>query len=87
MTAQDPTNSSQTVRAERTEDEVVLRLPNPSRLLRAFLPEATISHLYAARRERLLALRSLIDAAIERTDAAERETVTKAPRRTEIRVE
>ena len=39
------------------------------RVLRAwFLPEKTRQHLQAARRERLLALRSLLDTAIERLE-------------------
>ena len=75
------------VRAERTQDEVVVRLPSPNRLLRAFLPEEAIKHLYAAQREQLLALRSMIDAAITRIEDAEREGGNLGPRRTEITVE
>jgi hypothetical protein len=76
-----------TFRAERTQDEVVVRLPNPSRLLRAFLPDEAVKHLYAAQREQLLALRSMIDAAISRIEAAEREGANLGPKRTEITVE
>jgi hypothetical protein len=76
-----------TFRAERTENEVVVRLPNPNRLLRAFLPEDAVKHLYAAQREQLLALRSMIDAAITRIEEAEREGANLGPRRTEITVE
>jgi hypothetical protein len=76
-----------TFRAERTQDEVVVRLPSPSRLLRAFLPDEAVKHLYAAQREQLLALRSMIDAAISRIEAVEREGANRGPKRTEITVE
>jgi hypothetical protein len=76
-----------TFRAERTDSELLLRLPNPTRLLRAFLPEEAVQHLYAAQREQLLAMRCVIDAAITRIEAAEREGTSFGPRRTEIKVE
>jgi hypothetical protein len=76
-----------TFRAERTENEVVVRLPSPNRLLRAFLPDDAVKHLYAAQREQLLALRCMIDAAITRIEAAEQEGTSLGPRRTEITVE
>jgi hypothetical protein len=76
-----------TIRAERTQDEVVVRLPNPGRLLRAFLPDEAVKHIYAAQREQLLALRSMLDAAIARVEAAERESANPGPKRTEITVE
>jgi len=50
------TTPGTTFRAERTENEVVVRLPSPNRLLRAFLPDDAVKHLYAAQREQLLAL-------------------------------
>ena len=77
----------ETVRVERTRDEVVLRLPTLGRLLRAVLPEEAIGHLYAAQREQLLAVRAVIDAAIERVEAAQRAQARPAPRRTEVAVE
>jgi hypothetical protein len=46
-----------------------VRLPLP-RMFR--LPEETRQHLRAARRERMLAARSLIDAAIQRLDEGEK---------------
>jgi hypothetical protein len=46
-----------------------VRLPLP-RVFR--LPEETRQHLRAARRERMLAARSLIDAAIKRLDEGEK---------------
>jgi hypothetical protein len=81
------TNSGTTFRAERTEDEVVVRLPRPGRFLRALLPDEAMKHIYAAQREQLLALRSMIDAAITRIEAAEREGSNLGPKRTEITVE
>jgi hypothetical protein len=76
-----------TVRAERTQDEMILRLPNPNRFLRAFLPEAAVKHLLAAQREQLLAVRAMIDAAVARIEAAEQEDAAFTQRRTEITVE
>ncbi len=81
------TESGTTFRAERTANEVVVRLPSPNRLLRAFLPDDAVKHLYAAQREQLLALRSIVDAAITRIEAAEKEGANLGPRRTEITVE
>ena len=49
-------------RAERTDDEVVLRFPSLNRLVRAFLPAEAVKQLYAAQREQLLAARSVLDA-------------------------
>ena len=74
-------------RRERTYDEVVLRFPSLNRLVRAFLPAEAVKHLYAAQREQLLALRSMLDAAIARVEAAERERADPGPKRTEITVE
>jgi hypothetical protein len=76
-----------TVRAERTQDEMILRLPNPNRFLRAFLPEEAVKHLLAAQREQLLAVRAIIDAAVARIEAAEQEDAAFTQRRTEITVE
>jgi hypothetical protein len=74
--------SEHTHRAERTEEEVVVRFPSPRRFLRAFLPDETVRHLYAARREQLLALRSIVDAAIDRVEAAEKEAEQRSARST-----
>jgi hypothetical protein len=76
----------QAFRAERTDDEVVLRFPSLNRLVRAFLPAEAVKHLYAAQREQLLAVRSVVDAIISYVEVAEREGGAGAPRRTEIRV-
>jgi hypothetical protein len=82
-----PTPGGQSFRAERTDDEVVLRFPSLSRLMRAVLPAEAVQHLRTARREQLLALRVIVDTALERIEAAERDSAHGAPRRTEIRVE
>ena len=50
-----------------------------------WLPEEFRTHRRAARREMLLAMRSLIDAKIEKLDAAEKEKA--APKTTRIKVE
>jgi len=84
-----PTSASggQSFRAERTDDEVVLRFPSLSRLMRSVLPEEAVQHLRAARREQLLALRVIVEAALQRVEAAEKDSTHGTPRRTEIRVE
>jgi hypothetical protein len=78
------TAEGSSVSAERTENEVVIRVPTLGRLLRACMPEEAVQHLYRAQREQLLAMRAVLDAAIERLEDTEG---TKRIRRTEIRVE
>jgi hypothetical protein len=75
------------VRAERTYDEVVLGFPSLHQLVRAFLPAEAAKHPYAAQREQLLAVRSVVDAIISYVEVAEREDGAGAPRRTEIHVD
>jgi hypothetical protein len=88
MASETTTTRGQTFRAERTDDEVVLRFPSLNRLMRAVLPDEAVKHMYAAQREQLLALRVLVDHAIKRLEAAEKdEGGGLGPRRTEIRVE
>ena len=79
------TGTGERVRVERTTEEVVIRLPRFGNVLRRFLPEEAVQHLNAAKREQLLAVRAVIDAAIERLD--ESETTARPTRRTEITVE
>ena len=55
-------------RPDEAFDRMVLKLPLP-RWMR--LPEETRRHLRAARREQLLALRSLVTAAIDRLEKSE----------------
>ena len=62
-------------------EEFVLRFKPP---LLKILPEETKGHIKAVRKETLLALRSLIDAAIGQVEKAEKKSRTK---RTKIEVE
>jgi len=62
-------------------EEVVLRFKAPGL---SVMPEATRGHFRTAHKEMLLALRSLLDKAIERAEEAEK---TKAKKRTKIEVE
>jgi hypothetical protein len=87
MTSETTGTRGQTFRAERTEDEVVLRFPSLNRLMRAVLPDEAVKHMYAAQREQLLAVRVLVDRAIQRIEDAEKDVGTLGPQRTEIRVE
>ena len=66
-------------------DEVVIRLPNVASWLRDQLPDEFFEHMRHARREQLLAMRSLIDAALERNERAEQRA--RGRTRTEITVE
>ncbi len=61
-------------------EELVIRIKVP--LLR-LLPEEARGHLYKARKERLLALKSLIDRAIERMEGREK---TQGEGRTKIEI-
>ena len=76
-----------TFRAERTDDEVVLRFPSLGRLMRAVMPDEAVKHLYAAQRENLLAVRVMVDAAIARIENAEKREGPLGPRRSEITIE
>jgi len=66
-------------------DEVVIRLPNVAGWLREQIPDEFFQHMRAARREQLLAMRALIDAALERGERAE--SAARSRTRTEISVE
>jgi hypothetical protein len=87
MTSQIRTERGHSFRAERTDDAVVLRFPSLNRLLRAFLPDEAVKHVQAARREQLLALRAVLDAAITRIESAAQEHDRRDVRRTELRIE
>jgi hypothetical protein len=69
----------------REGDQVVIRLPNVFGWLRDQVPDEFVTHMRAAQREQLLAMRCLIDRAIERTEEAE--TRGRGRRRVEIEVE
>jgi len=62
-------------------EEIVLRFKAP---LLSVVPEATRGHLRTVHKEALLALRSLLDKAIERAEKAEK---TKTKKRTKIEVQ
>ena len=65
----------------RPGEEVVLRFKAPSI---SIVPEATRSHFRTAQKEMLLALRSLLDKAIELTEEAEK---AKPKKRTKVEVQ
>ena len=65
----------------RPNGEVVLRFKSPQ-LWR--LPDTTKQHLLATQKEMLLALRSMLDMAIEKTEEAEK---TKRKKKTKIEVQ
>jgi hypothetical protein len=65
----------------RPGEELVLRFRSP---LIDLLPAEVHEHLAAGRKELLLAMRSFVDAAINRLEERER---ARAKRRTEIKVE
>jgi hypothetical protein len=66
-------------------DEVVVRLPNVGAWLREQIPDEFFQHMRHAQREQLLAVRSLIDAALERNERADQRE--RGRTRTEITVE
>ncbi len=60
----------------------------PGGLLHSILPSETRRHLRAAQRERLLAVRSLVDAAIKRTEQEPKaESAERARRPESVRIE
>ena len=67
---------------ERQGEEVILRFRKPD----LHVPEDTKSHLRVARKETLLAIRSLIDMAIERAEEEEKGK-GKGKKRTKIEVQ
>ena len=66
-------------------EEVVIRLPNLGAWLRDQIPNEFFDHMRAAQREQLLAMRSLIDAALDRNERSEQRA--RGRTRTEITVE
>ncbi len=73
--------------SDRDTSSMTIRLPTLNRLLRQLLPDETVNHMYAAQREQLLAIRSLVDAAIENVEKLERDDTPKRKQRIEIAVE
>ena len=72
---------------DRDKGEVVIRVPTPGRIMRQFMPEEAVKHMQAARREQLLALRCMIDAAIAKIDESSASTSAASNRRTEIPIQ
>lgn len=66
----------------RPGEELVLRFRPP---ILGLIPDEAQGHVRLARKEMLLALRSIIDAGIKRTEEAEKKRAAK--RRTEVEVE
>ena len=54
-----------------------IRISIPEELFSLFIPEKTLHHFFNARKEMLLALRSLIDAKIEALERREKKTTTR----------
>ncbi len=71
----------------RDSGSITIHVPTLNRLLRQVLPEEAVKHMYAAQREQLLAIRSLVDAAIESLEKMERDEGPKRKQRIEIAVE
>jgi hypothetical protein len=86
-------DESQSTRASASADtrgeqaEFTIRLPNIGKLLEEMFPEDFRTHMRAAQREQLLAMRSLIDAAIERMDKPGESKTRRGRGRVEIAVE
>ena len=80
-------DSSASVTAETRgrESEVVIRMPNVFAWLRDQVPDEFVTHMRAAQREQLMAIRCLVDRAIEKTEQAD--TQGRSRRRIEIEVD
>ena len=61
---------------------IVLRIKSP--MLTGLLAEPTKKHVLAAKKEILLALRSMIDTAIEGTEEVDRKTTSKKKTKIEV---
>lgn len=86
-----PADTARRVRQPGEGEEIVVRIPSMTRLLRTFLPPETVTHLRNAQREQMLAVRSLLDASIQRLDEDEARDASRrgsaTPRRVQIQVE
>jgi hypothetical protein len=67
--------------------EFTFKVPNLGKMLEDILPEDFRTHMRAAQREQLLAVRSLIDAAIQRIDQPDEDKTKRGRGRVEIAVE
>jgi len=79
----DNTRASASADTRGEQAEFTVRLPNFGRMLQEMFPEDFRSHMRAAQREQLLAMRSLIDAALERVD---RPAEAKPPRKSRVEI-
>lgn len=70
-----------TPRVETRQDEVIVHLPSPGRVLRTFLPEEAASHFENAARENLLGMRALLDTVISSLDERPTGAGSSAPAR------
>jgi hypothetical protein len=86
-------DENQSARASASADtrgdqaEFTIKMPNLGKMLEDMFPEDFRTHMRAAQREQLLAMRSLIDAAIERIDRPEEGKTKRGRGRVEIAVE
>ncbi len=87
MTVETESSGTGGERKAADDDSVVIRLPSLRRLMRQCLPDETVQHLQAAQREQLLAIRSLVDAAIERLEKVERDESRRRQEPIDISVE
>lgn len=67
------------------QNHVMIKVPTFDRVMRAVLPDEALMHLRNARRESLLAVRSMIDARLQELDAADQASASS--RRVDIVVE
>lgn len=81
------TRASATAETRGDQAEFTIRVPNLGRLFQDMLPEDFRTHMRAAQREQLLAVRSLIDAAIQRMDQPSEPRNRRGRSRVEIAVE
>lgn len=79
----DKTRASATADTRGDQAEFTVRLPNFGRMVNDMFPEDFRTHMRAAQREQLLAMRSLIDAALERID---RPVETKPARKSRVEI-
>jgi hypothetical protein len=81
------TRASATAETQGEQSEFTIRVPNLGKMLQEILPDDFRTHMRAAQREQLLAVRSLIDAAIERMDRPDESKGRRGRSRVEIAVE
>lgn len=84
----DRTRASATAETRGDQADFTFRVPNFGRVLQDMFPQEFRTHMRAAQREQLLAVRALIDAALERLDKpADEDEGRRGRSRVEIAVE